>query len=325
MKRHLPKLASVLALLAILAPAAALALTYSPPSFDFTANPGDTISDSLKVQNETPDPLTVTASAVNFTGKTGDETSGIPEFYAADEVRDGRGLAPWISFVNKEVTLKPGEHGSVFFQIKVPKDADPGSHFGAIVLTTKTPGVEQGVGVVANSVSLILLKVNGDALEDLKLTSFSATPRLSDSLPIRFEARLQNDGNVHERPYGEVTIRNLFGRTVAVIPMNRADNKSVLPGGARRFDADWKGRSLPAGASQLAREWGNFALGPYTAEVTLKYGIQQRLLSARTTVWLFPWQALLVVAAGAAALGLGLKLFFAWYRKKVIRQYEHKG
>lgn len=325
MKRHLSRLAPVLALLALLAPAAALALTFSPPSFDFTANPGDTISDSLKVQNESPDTLTITASAVNFTGKAGDETSGVPEFYPADEVRDGRGLAPWMTFVNKELTLKPGEHGSVFFQISVPKDADPGSHFGAILLTTKTPQGAQGVGVIANSASLILLKVNGDAKEELKLASFTASPALTDSLPIRFETRLENGGNVHERPYGEITIRDVFGRTAATIPVNRADNKSVLPGAARRFDADWTGRSLPAGASQLSREWNNFALGPYTAELTLRYGVQKNLLTAKTTVWIFPWLAMLVVAGGAGILIAGLKLFFAWYRKKIISQVERKG
>lgn len=320
--RLLQLTAATAALAVMLMPGAASALTYSPPTFDFSANPGDSLTDMVQLRNETQDALKIVASAYNFTGVPGDETEGKPDFYPADEVRDGRGLASWITFLDEGKTLLPGERANVRFRIDVPADADPGSHFGAIILTTTVPEQQAGVGVVGNSAALILLKVNGDALEDLKLTSFAAIPSVAASLPVTFEARLMNDGTVHERPYGEVTIKNLFGRTVAVLPMNRADNKSVLPGGARRFDSAWTGRVQPDDASTLSRQWNNFAFGPYTAEVALRYGVQNRVLTAKTTVWVFTWMPIALILVGLAVLVTGIKLLLDRYRKKIIADLE---
>ncbi len=301
----------LLAFAAGILPAAASAFTYSPPTFDKTAAPGDVVRDVLQLRNEAPDPVTITASVLNFAGKAGDETSGAPEFYPADDVRDGRGLAPWLSVPSGEIVIGPGERAELPFAIAVPKDAQPGSHFGAIVLSPRNPDGSGTVGVVGNAAALILVKVSGDVREDMKLTRFSAIPSPAGRLPVRFEARLQNDGNVHERPYGEITVTNLFGRTVAVLPINRADNKSVLPGSARRFQAEW-----------TAKRTGEFRFGPYTARLVLHYGDGERLFGTDTTFWLFPWMTIVPALIGFLALAFGLKAFFTWYHRKIIARYE---
>lgn len=323
MKRLHAKAVTALALLAALLPAAALALTYSPPSFDLAADRGAVLSETIKTRNNTVVPEDITLSALNFTGKAGDETSGVPDFYPANEVRDGKGMADWISFPKKQLTLQPGQQADIDFQIIVPKDADAGSHFGAVVMTVKSPPGKDGVSITTENISLVLLTVGGEAKEDLKLTSFTAAPSFTDAPPIAFVTRLQNDGNLHERPYGEIVIKSPFGRTVATIPFNRADNKSVLPGMARRYDTDWKGRSKEH-ASHLAQEWNDFHIGPYTATLSLTYGPQKKTLTAATTVWFFPWFALLLAVVGLAALVIGLKKFFKWYDKMVIKRHEQK-
>lgn len=323
MKRFAVILASI-GLAGLLLPARASALTFSPPTFDFSANPGDTLNDAVRLYNDGPEPVTIRIEALNFTSKAGDETSGVPEFYPADETRDGHGLAPWITFINKEVVLKPGERGSAFFEIKVPSDAGPGSYFGAAVATSVTPQSEQGVGVIGNTAILLLLKVNGDVVEKADLTSFTAAPTISDSLPVKFEVRIQNSGSVHLRPFGDVRIKDVLGRTVAVVPINRLEFKSVLPGGARRYSAEWVRKELPDGASAWERQMKNFALGPYTAELSMEYGLRRELLTARARFWVFPW---LAIAAGAAGIAAGLALivgFLRWYRKRIIAQLEKR-
>jgi hypothetical protein len=261
---------------------------------------------------------------VNFTSQPGDETSGVPEFYPGDETRNGRELAPWVTFINKEVTLQPGERGSMFFEIKVPQDAGPGSYFGAAVVTSVLPKQDQGVSVVGNTAVLILLKVNGDAFEEAKLTDFTATPGFSSSLPESFEARVENGGTVHLRPFGDVRIKDFFGKTVAVVPINRLEYKSVLPGGARRFSAQWIREKLPEGASLWEKQRKNFAFGRYTAELTMEYGLQKKVLSASATFWVFPWLVILAAAAGCAA-GLAIILgFLRWYRKRIIASIAQK-
>ncbi|HJV32759.1 MAG TPA: hypothetical protein VJ694_01910 [Patescibacteria group bacterium] len=323
MKRFAVILASI-GLAGLLLPGQASALTFSPPTFDFSANPGDTLNDAVRLYNDGPEPVTLRIEALNFTSKAGDETSGVPEFYPADEVRDGHGLAPWITFINKEIVLQPGERGSAFFEIKVPSDAGPGSYFGAAVVTSVTPQAGQGVGVIGNTAILLLLKVNGDVVEKADLTSFTVSPKVSDSLPMKFEARIQNSGSVHLRPFGDIKIRDVFGRTVAVVPINRLEFKSVLPGGARRYSTEWIRKELPEGASTWERQVKNFAFGPYTAELSMEYGLRREVLTARARFWVFPW---LAIAAGAAAIAAALLLivgFFRWYRKRIIAQIERQ-
>jgi len=324
MKRVIATFAIIAAALGAMLPMAASALTFSPPTFDFSANPGDVIDDAIRVYNEGFDPLTLRVQAVNFTAKPGDETDGIPEFYPADEPRDGHGLAPWISFVNDEITVASGERGSLHFQIRVPSDAGPGSYFGAAVVTSETPKAEQGVGLVGNTAVLILLKVNGDAVEDMKLTSFSVTPKISSSLPAEFEARVENLGTVHLRPFGDIRIKNMLGRVVAVVPMNRAEYKSVLPGGARRYSARWLKRELQDEATTWERQSGNFAFGRYTAELSMEYGLQKTVVTARSTFWVIPWMVLGAALGGLAVTLVLIVMFLRWYRNKIIAQVERQ-
>lgn len=323
MKRLLVIVAAI-GLAGVLLPGSASALTFTPPSFDFVAKPGDVIADAVRVHNEGPSPVTLRVEAVNFTAQEGDETGGIPEFYPASEVRDGRGLAPWISFINPEITLQPGERGSVFFEAKVPADAGPGGYFGAALITSLTPQADQGVGVIGNTAVLMLLKVEGDVVEEARLSGFSAAPNLASSLPATFEARVENAGTVHLRPFGEVTIKNLFGKTVAVVPINRVEYKSVLPGAARRFAASWSRAELPDDASLWDRQTRNFAFGPYTAELRMEYGSEKETLTAAARFWVIPWLALAAGAVGLAALLAALAGFLKWYRKRILAQIERQ-
>ncbi len=320
--KRLHAIIATIGLAGLLLPGAVSALSFSPPTFDFSANPGDVISDSVRLHNEGTEPVSLRVEAVNFAAKPGDETTGIPEFYPAADVRSGRELAPWMSFINKELTLQPGERGSLFFEIKVPSEAGPGSYFGAAMVTSLAPENDEGVSVIGNTAVLILLKVNGEALEDLKLTSFTAKPGVASSLPVAFEARFENLGTVHERPVGEVRIKDLFGRVAAVVPMNRAEFKSVLPGGARRYPATWSKTELPEDASAWERQVKNFALGPYTAELTVEYGLQKKTLTASTRFWVFPWMAIGAAVGGLALAVLVIAGFLKWYRKRVIAGIE---
>lgn len=305
--KRLSAIIAALALAGALLPGAASALTFTPPTFDFTANPGDSLSDVVRLHNESSEPVTLRAEAVNFSGKEGDETSGTPEFYASDAVRNGRELAPWISFINTELTLQPGERGGIHFDIKVPADAGPGSYFGAVTVTSLAPQAQQGVGVVGTTAVLILLKVNGDVVEEAALTAFTAAPRVAAALPIRFEARVENKGTTHLKPNGDVRIRDAFGKVVAVIPINRLEYKSVLPESARRYSAEWK---------------DGFAFGPYAAELEMKYGVQQRLLKSTARFWVVPVAPLVGAVGGLAALILAITAFLRWYKRRIIAQME---
>ncbi len=321
MNRFLTTLAALLLGIGLVVPREASAVTFSPPTFDLRARPGQVLTQKLKLRNEASRPVSVAMTSASFAAKPETEASGIPDLYPADEIRDGRGLGPWISFEHSKATLLPGERAEVSFSVSVPSEAEPGGYFGAVVMNALADEAAKEAGVTGAAAALVLLTVDGDVVEDLQLQEY-AVPAVSASLPVRFEALLANKGTVHERPYGEVTIRNAFGQVTAVLAMNRAENKSILPSTSRRFSAEWKRKKTNDGASAVVRQWQNFAFGPYSAELRLRFGESDRVLTATKRFWVIPWLVMVFIAGGGFACVWGFRWLLARYRDRIIRRHE---
>lgn len=312
---------------AVLPPPLAEAMTLSPPMFDFTVNPGDVIKDVIRIYNEDPFPLVLSPREFNFTAKQGDETEGAPEFYPEDEVRNGHELAPWLTVdAPTTFTLQPSERYNIPITIVVPPDAAPGGYFGAVNFGT-VGGEKEGegpqIGVIASTTTLFFLRVNGDVKESLDIAEFRADKPKYASLPVDFSVRVQNGGNVHLRPTGNIFIKDMFGRQVASLPVN-PDFRTVLPGSARRFDASWFRRRLPSGTSEYAAQWRNFAIGKYQAQLVLSFGGRNSFQTATVEFWVFPWMVLLTLAGVLVLAWLLVRFGLRGYEQRVIRRYEER-
>ncbi len=331
MKHSSSKFTSLLGVFALaaamfLAPAhGAKALTISPPTFDYTLNPGDTVLDVIKVYNESPEPLTVYPILQNFTSNK--EEGGEPQFYPADQNPDGTALAPWITVEQTPITLEPSQRANLSFAINVPKEGvQPGGHYGAILLST-TPPTESGkVGIASQLGVLLLVRINGDVKEIGTLPQFGFKhPQIwYNHLPVDFFIRFENDGNTHLRPTGNLFIKDWMGRQVAAIPVNE-DFRSVLPNSIRRYEFGWKKLPNLEGKdfmSELKNEWRNFALGKYRAQLVLTYGSNNQILSEEREFTVWPWRILCIAGAGLVVLILLVTLLMKAYNRAVIRRYE---
>jgi hypothetical protein len=89
---------------------------------------------------------------------------------------------------------------------------------------------------------------------------------------------------VHITPKIGLTIKNMFGRTVETI---HPETKNIFPFTSRVIEGEWK------------RIWG---FGKYTAELTMSYGEQGKVVIQRTAFWLIPIK--LVIAIGIIVLTL---------------------
>jgi hypothetical protein len=163
----------MMALALLLLPAGnAKALTISPPTFDFSLNPGDTVLDVIKIFNEAPEPITIYPILQNF--KAGDEEAGQPVFYGSDEDPDGTALAPWIKVDEHSMTIGAGERANLPFAINVPREgAQPGGHYGAILLSTQPPAETGGKVSIGQQLGvLVLVKVAGEVKEIGSIAEF---------------------------------------------------------------------------------------------------------------------------------------------------------
>jgi hypothetical protein len=278
----------------------------SPTIFDLSANPGQSWRSTIRVINANPYELTVTVTPVNFTPS---EDGGTPQFIpVATSTKDGSSLAEWITtptalVVNAEQTAE------LPLLISVPNNAPPGGYYAALLISTQSVNDgEKRTQVLTSQVisSLVFLRVSGELVETSSIRSFRSTDYIVNRPTATFELRIENKGNVHVQPQGEITITNMWGQKRGTIPVNQQTLfGNVLPNSVRRYAFDW------------TSEWSISDIGRYTAEATLAYGYESKqFMSAETSFWVIPWKIILSLIA----LFGGFFWFIAW----AIRLYVRK-
>ena len=311
-------------------PFQAHALTISPVKMEILGDPGQTLQGELTLFNEEKDTKTLYSSVENFESRG---ESGAP-FFLPERI----GLATWIK-TQEQITLKSKETKIIPFSIQIPKNAEPGGHFAAILWGTTPPQATGGgqVAVGGRLGVLILLKVSGEVKEGGGLLDFGGKDKQKffTSLPITLAYRFNNTGGNRVVPQGEIKIKNLFGFTSANIPANKNEG-SVLPGGARKFEVVWAPLETPSGGqspqgetgfwSAVKTQWSEFHFGWYTARINLSWGATNQTATTTYSFFIIPWQLLLIVIMILAIIGfLGiwvLKKYNRWIIAQAMRQQK---
>ncbi len=303
-------------------PFEAAALTISPVRIELIGDPGAVVKGELMLINEQEGTRTFYSSFGNF--EASGET-GTPSFVEGLE-----GLATWIETVS-QVTLAQDEKQEVPYTIQIPLDADPGGHFAAIFWSTFPPQTKEkgGVSIGAKIGVLILLRVSGEIEEGGRILEFSTEDKQKffSALPVQFVYRFQNGGDDRIKPEGEITIKNMFGRTSAVLSANKSEG-NVLPQSIRKFEMTWEKEDGKDSSKQetvddkkgfftgLKREWNNFAFGRYKAILNLKYGVAREKAQESFSFFIIPWRILSIVLFILAVLAflfiVGIKRYNKW-------------
>ncbi|NMB56614.1 DUF916 domain-containing protein [Candidatus Beckwithbacteria bacterium] len=262
-------------------------ITVIPPKFELFANPGENVTEKIKVRNEANEPLTYTLLVEDFT-TSGEEGNVVLE---EDTDQTSFSLAKWVELSTKDVVLQPKEEKAIAFTINVPKNAEPGGHYASILFQTGGDKPVQGGAKVANRVgSLVLLRISGNVEENATLETFSA-PSFSQKGPIDFIARIKNNGNTHIRPEGTIVITNIFGKKVDEIPL---EGRNVLPGATRKMDTIWNKTNV---------------LGIFTATMIATYGQKNLPITSAVKFTILPiWLIVVVLIAVVFIIALIITL-----------------
>lgn len=261
------------------------AISVVPPKFELFANPGDIITEKIRVKNNSSTVETYAVIIEDFSS-TGESGQVVLEEEGADAQYS---LTEWIETSSTDIVLQPGEEQAFTFNINVPKDAEPGGHYASILFqSVNDPSIAQNTSATAVSQrigNLVLLRVSGNIEENAAIETFEA-PARSQSGPVDFTLRVKNDGNVHIRPKGTIIITNLFGQKVDEIPLEGAN---VLPGATRLMTTTWDKNNI---------------LGSYTATLVATYGQQSLPLTAATKFNVISNTALILMVVIAGTLVL---------------------
>lgn len=277
-------------------PSTGLAVT--PPTFEINGNPGDTIKNTVKLENMHPYAVEIAVDRRNFTAVGEEGAVGLTEEDTSFS------LASWIEVTPTSVTIPPKTAQYFTFNIKVPLNAEPGGHFGSLIFRTIPTEKLDGSGAsLAQEIgSLVLLRIAGETVEQANIESFKTIKSIFEQGPVNFEIRLKNQGNVHTKPSGTIVITNMLGSQVASITV---EPKNVLPGATRKLDAVWD------------TKW---RLGRYSATYTAVLS-DQTTRSATTVFTIIPYRLIIVILVVLILIGLILKryqkrLSLAW---KILR------
>jgi hypothetical protein len=298
------------------------ALTLIAPTFEQDVDPGVASKTEIKLYNETQDTLSLYPEVVSFTanGETGQPTF---DFDAPLE-----GVATWFDLPEGPITLEGGERKVIPITITPPVDAEPGGHYATVFFGTSAPNLEDpgSLALATKLGSLFLLRVFGDVTEEGGIAEFGVENGKTslNRLPATLFTRFQNSGNIHLRPEGTITIKNLLGAETARLEFN-AKKGATLPDSIRKYDTVWeKGQVKIASGNfwskfwtEFANEKNNFALGRYKASVAITAGalVQD---SAELTFWVWPWRILLVSLLVVILFVLLLILLIKRYNKWIV-------
>jgi hypothetical protein len=287
------------------------ALEISPPVIELKANPGQTIQTKVNLRDVSTTSLVVKSQINDFVASGED---GNPKILLDDTEVNPYSIKDWISPLS-DLTLESKKTKDLVVTISVPSNASPGGYYGVVRFTATPPELEgTGLSLSASLGALILLRVNGDVKEEMTIESFWAqkddkTSWLFESTPIQFVERLNNNGNTHEQPSGQITITDMFGNKVATVNVNMPV-RNVLPQSIRKFEQTLDSSTI-----------GNKVLfGRYKAELKMTYGPDNTVLTKSFEFWVIPYRLIIlgvIIVVGGFFL---LRYFIRRYNRHIIKK-----
>jgi len=251
-------ISAILFCVALVMPAKTDAVSVTPAIRELDLTAGQRTTAIIELENDSLEQVQLTTQVVNYTAKG---ETGEPD-YALDSAPTG--VATWIEVTNAPIVLDASEKTEIAVTFDTPSNASPGGYYAGVLFNLGDTAVTDGNADVVTIESVIavpfLATVGGSYTESGKIAIFSTVGSETSYTegPVAFNLRYQNTGDVHLKPSGKLTIKNMFGSTVTTLDINE-DLGAVLPGTTRQYEVpSWS-------------DLGN-SFGSYTATVSLSYG-----------------------------------------------------
>lgn len=309
-------------------------VTVSPVFFDLSANPGSSVSDKIRIRNNTTTPLPIKIEVKRLTGdENGDLT-------LKDENSDNS--LSWIKFKDITFIAKPLEWSNVPFTIDIPNEAAYGYYY-AITFTQddKSPLAKTGAKITGAAAVPILLNVRKDgARADAKILEFSTKSFISEYLPADFTVKVENIGNIHLRPRGNIFINDGANRDLAILDVNPASG-NIIPNTKKIFNVAWNDGFLVnepiivdgqvkldknnKPVQKLIINWNkltSFRIGKYTANLLMVYdnGLRDVPLESNISFWVIPYKAILLIIGAVIIFVLFIRLSLKRYISRELKK-----
>jgi hypothetical protein len=279
-------------------------------SYHYTVAPGGRIRDYIAISNFSLHEVTLRLLARDAMSTPQAAFSIQPSAETPTDV------GAWIGVSNPDITLPARSQVIAPFQMRVPQDATPGDHVGALVISllSKNPDPAAGDVVVDNRVGLrFYLRVPGALHPRLEIADLHTrwnARHLGGRGDVSVDYTVRNTGNVRLAAGQDVEIHGIRGLSHYVAAS--AEIEDLLPGGELAVHQVFH---------------GVFGVGPMQAKVTLHpkritddggRALPDVEASVAFNAW--PW-LLILVAIGLLLLVFGLGGWFLRRKRKSRPQF----
>jgi hypothetical protein len=272
--------------------AQALNIGTAPASEKLTLQPGEKYEGEIVVWNLSEKTTSYNIFVRGF--RQIENQPGTAIMYTEEE--EERALysaAPWVTVSKQKVDLIPNRNEKIFYEINVPEDATKGEY--TVIIAFISEDVQQQLGSTAAFTSLssgtpILVKVGQDFAENAELLQFDTDRDWYEEPNVKFFTRINNLGDTHITPIGEIVLTNIFDQEVGKIVFNESA-QSILRDNSASYETLWDYGSF------LSKD-NKIILGPIKADLILMYRNFQpgfAPLTATTSFWIIPWKYILLL------------------------------
>lgn len=284
MKKLLPLIFFILALIipSTVEGQTELSTTVIPPRLELEALPGATLQETLKVRNETDTDMIYEAGVYDFIVNN---NQGTPQ--AVDETVSGRwSLADWVTVSPKQLLVPARQTAGIDMIITIPPNGLPGGHYAMVVYTPILDKEKAGTATKIDPRvgSLVYLKVVGDVTEAANLKEFQVGAKFAHYGPVELKAEIENLGDIHVRPTGQISVKNWLGDEIYIQPL---EEKNIFPFASRTYE--W---TVP----------GRWRLGRYTAQLTAQAGTTAIPLRGLIYFWIVPVKEVILISSALILL-----------------------
>jgi len=213
----------------------ASALALAPALIKIDGEAGESFIQKVTLYNDVNKKIILYPSLENF--KPHPET-GAPVYLGNTDIN---AAASWIQLNSNALEINPGEKKDIILNIKISELAEPGGHYAALFWSD-----EPNTGAVntANRIAQIFFfSVKGEVKESLQLVNF--TKKINNNL-VTFDLNLENNGNIHLEPSGEIKIFN-WKKELMVAEVINPLKQNILPQSRRVFNTSWSKNNLQYG------------------------------------------------------------------------------
>ncbi|HOV34683.1 MAG TPA: hypothetical protein PLS56_01680 [Candidatus Dojkabacteria bacterium] len=275
----------------------------SPTFQNLKLQPGDKYNGELVTWNLSQEPAKYKILVKGF--KQIDNTPGTAVLLSDEEEQKSLySASSWITVNKDSIELVPNKNEKILYEINVPKNATKGEYHAMISLISENYVKSNDTATLTNVSSgmPILIRIGDNFVESAELLTFKTSKNIYEKPSVLFTTIINNTGDTHISPTGEIVLTNIFNKEIARIKFN-ANSQSLLRDNTGNYTTQW--------TDKLITENKQLAVGPIKAELIVTYRELQpgfAPLLAQTSFYIIPWKYILLFAITIALIVVLVKV-----------------